>query len=124
MRSASCSMENSWRWGIGILFSITRRLLAAVPGTQKEATGESNAPMVSINELVVEFPGGKNQDTVVAVNSVSLDINRHEILGLVGESGSGKSTLGRAITRLVNPTSGKIYFNDEEISHYSLARMK
>jgi len=102
----------------------TRRLLAAVPDTQKEATGESNAPMVSINELVVEFPGGKNQDTVVAVNSVSLDINRHEILGLVGESGSGKSTLGRAITRLVNPTSGKIYFNDEEISHYSLARMK
>jgi len=90
----------------------TRKLLAAVPGTQKQAASESNAPMIKIEDLVV------------AVNSVSLDINRHEILGLVGESGSGKSTLGRAITRLVNTASGKIYFNDEEISHYSLAKMK
>ena len=41
----------------------TRRLLAAVPGTQKEATGESNGPMVSIEDLVVEFPGWEKTRT-------------------------------------------------------------
>ena len=53
---------------------------------------------------------------VTAVNNVSLQIRRGEILGLVGESGCGKSTLSRLLMRLEKPNSGQIYFEGNEIS--------
>ena len=54
-----------------------------------------------------------------AVNEVDLSIERGEVVGLVGESGSGKSTLGRAMLRLIEPTGGRIVFEDQEITHLS-----
>jgi len=53
---------------------------------------------------------------VHAVDNVSFNVARGETLGLVGESGSGKTTVGRCITRLIEPTAGKVTFLDDDIS--------
>ena len=52
---------------------------------------------------------------VKAVDNVSFDIHEGEILGLVGESGCGKTTLGRMSLRLMQPTSGNVYFEEADI---------
>jgi len=56
---------------------------------------------------------------VHAVDDVSFSMNRGDILGLVGESGSGKSTTGRLCLKLIEPTSGKIVFDGEDLSKLS-----
>ena len=81
-------------------------------------------PLLTVRDLRVHFPvrGGvllRQTGAVHAVDGVSLEIAPGETLGLVGESGCGKSTLGKALVRLIKPTTGSIVFNEKDISHTS-----
>ena len=62
--------------------------------------------------------------TLHAVDDVSFSIKEGETLGVVGESGCGKSTLGRVVIKLIDHTSGKIFFNGEDISDVGQKRVK
>jgi peptide/nickel transport system ATP-binding protein len=61
---------------------------------------------------------------VQAVDGISFEIKRKEIFGLAGESGSGKTTTGRLTLRLIEPTTGKIIFKDQDITSLSGGQMK
>lgn len=66
----------------------------------------------------------RKQLYVRAVDGVSFEIKKGEIFGLAGESGSGKTTTGRMLLRLIEPTSGKILLNKEDITRISEGKMK
>jgi len=81
----------------------------------------TQTPLVHIENLSVEFPLGRKllgkPPMLMAVNDVSMDIMPGQFYGLVGESGSGKTTLGLAILKAVPISSGKILFDDSEVSY-------
>jgi peptide/nickel transport system ATP-binding protein len=85
-------------------------------------------PLVEVSHLVKHFTRGggllRQSAQVTAVDDVSFSIDAGETFGLVGESGSGKTTTGRCMLRLVEPTSGEVRFNGENILTFPRARMR
>jgi ABC-type oligopeptide transport system ATPase subunit len=86
-------------------------------------------PLLSIQNLSKHFARksgmwGDASSVVKAVDDVSFDIASGEVLGLVGESGSGKSTTGRLILRLIEPTSGQVFYDGKSIFDLSKNEMR
>lgn len=81
-----------------------------------------DAPLIQIKDLVKYF--NTKHGLLHAVDHVNLSIKKGETLGVVGESGCGKSTLGRTILRLLEPTSGSVLYNGDDIVKYNPKRMK
>ncbi|MDX2464544.1 MAG: ABC transporter ATP-binding protein [Porticoccus sp.] len=125
----------------------TKKLLASIPEgakptpTQNEKNeGNNGQTLLSVRELQTQFrdysgdsvswpfalwfTNKADKKIIKAVDNVSLDIKRGEILGLVGESGSGKSTLGRSILQLVPVTGGNVWFDGIELTSLSHNNMK
>ncbi|MBW4091600.1 MAG: ABC transporter ATP-binding protein [Proteobacteria bacterium] len=87
------------------------------------------SPLLEVTNLRKHFPLhggvlGRTTGYVYAVDGVSFDIARGETLSLVGESGCGKSTVGRAILRLVAPTSGEVLLDGERIDNLPNAQLR
>ncbi len=95
---------------------------------RKQPADESSVPLLEVKDLRVHFTSGggflgKPRETVKAVDGVDLSIPKGKTLGLVGESGCGKTTIGRAILRLVPPTSGSVRYDGADLGSLSPAAM-
>ncbi|MCL8249901.1 dipeptide ABC transporter ATP-binding protein [Aeromicrobium fastidiosum] len=101
----------------------TRALLDAVPHLGRSdgpgLVDETTDVVLTVDDLVVEFAGRFGQPPFRAVDHVSFEIRKGEVLGLVGESGSGKSTVGRTTVGLQQPTSGTIHVSGQQVSGLS-----
>ena len=97
------------------------------PAAARAGDGEA---LVQVRDLVKHFPITKGiflqhkVGAVQAVDGVSFDVRRGETLGIVGETGSGKSTTARLVTRLLEPTSGEIRFDGQDITRVKGSKLK
>ncbi|MFF9034864.1 dipeptide ABC transporter ATP-binding protein [Streptomyces sp. NPDC014892] len=99
---------------------------AAVPAPRADA---DEKPLLRVEGLVKHFPIKKGLlqrqvGAVKAVDGIDFEVRRGETLGVVGESGCGKSTMGRLITRLLEPSGGKVEFDGTDITHLKTAGMR
>ena len=88
-----------------------------------------NDPILRIENLTKSYPLRKKRlfekrEYVHALQDVSLEVYEGETLGLVGESGCGKTTLGRTMIRLIEPTSGKVFYKGKELTALSSKEMR
>ena len=87
----------------------------------------AGTPILETLDIVKHFGGGRGfaaGPLVHAVDGVSLSINRGETFAIVGESGCGKSTLARLLLRLIEPSSGQVFYNGQELTALSPRRMR
>lgn len=76
---------------------------------------ENKEPLMKVEGLCKYFQIS-SKEVLKAVDNISFDVYKQEIVGIVGESGCGKSTLGRCLVRIYEPTAGTITYNGEDIS--------
>src|ERR671937_536314 len=88
---------------------------AAAARARDEQRAGSREELVRVRGLFKHFPVADSDDVVRAVDGVTFEIRRGETLGLVGESGCGKSTVGRCLLRLIEPTRGRVEFEDRDV---------
>jgi oligopeptide/dipeptide ABC transporter ATP-binding protein len=95
-----------------------------------EGGAVTDAPLLAVDDLVKHYPlqrgvvVRRGSAVVHAVDGISFDVRAGETLGVVGESGCGKTTTARMLLRLVDPTSGTIAFDGEDITTAGGARLK
>ncbi|MDX3924307.1 MAG: ABC transporter ATP-binding protein [Shinella sp.] len=108
----------------------TRRLLGSEPSGSANPLPENSPVMLEGKNVRVAFTLKKGSffkpvfSELLAVNDLSIELRRHETLGLVGESGSGKTTFGQALIRLINPDAGEIRFEGKPIHANSRDQMR
>lgn len=89
---------------------------------------QHSEPLLKVEDLKVGFPVrgmfGETKRYSMAVNGVSFEIYPGETLGLVGESGCGKTTLARTMIRLIEPMSGAIFFEGENITQFAGEKLR
>ena len=109
-----------------------RQQTIAKPAKLDTATlvrGQSSMVLLSAKNLSVWFPNkknllGKSLSFTKAVDDVSFEVIKGETLGLVGESGCGKTTLGRTLLRLIEPTTGSIIYNGDDLTKKTVDEIK
>lgn len=86
----------------------------------------ADVPFLSVKNLTKHFaPTAFSRAPVVrALEDISFDVRRGEVVGLVGESGSGKTTIGRSVLRLIEPTSGQITYDGTDITRLGAAQLR
>ena len=87
------------------------------------------APLLDVQDLKVHFPVRRGLlqrvvGKIKAVDGISFTVYQGQTLGLVGESGCGKTTTGRAILRLIEPTSGKVYYHGRDLTSLSQRKLR
>jgi peptide/nickel transport system ATP-binding protein len=98
-------------------------------GEQPASTNPGQSNLITVSNLSVWFPAkksffGKPLSYVHAVDDVSFEVFKGETLGLVGESGCGKTTLGRALLRLIEPTSGTIEYDGIDLTAMNKSQLR
>lgn len=101
----------------------TQQLLAAIPTDTHARSNRAEDILLQVNNLSTWFPQPGGQP-LRAVDDVSFDIHRGEVLGLVGESGSGKSTIGRSIAQLTRVHSGSVIFDGQDLTQLNKKALK
>ncbi|MBW4574871.1 MAG: ABC transporter ATP-binding protein [Aphanothece sp. CMT-3BRIN-NPC111] len=115
----------------------TQNSLQQPAASQSDRLNSSSTPnsklntqnsLLEVRNLRVGFPArgmfGQTKRYVWAVNDISFDVYKGETLGLVGESGCGKTTLGRTLLRLIEPMSGSVLFEGQDVASLSGKRLR